>query len=41
MNYVLFRLLKQIGHKVDENHFSFLKTEKGRKEHDEIIETIF
>ena len=31
MNYVLFHLLKQLGHKVDLNNFSLLKTEKTKK----------
>ena len=41
MNYVLFHLLKQLGHKVDLNNFSLMKTEKARKEHDEIIRRCF
>ena len=41
MNYVLFRLLKQMGHQVDENNFSLIKTEKAKKEHDAIHEKIF
>ena len=41
MNYVLFHLLKQLGHKVDPNNFSLMKTEKARKEHDEILKRIF
>ena len=38
MNYVLFRLLKHLGHKVDEKHFPLLKTDSRKKNHDEIIE---
>ena len=41
MNYVLFHLLKQLGHKVDESHFSLMKTEERKKNHDEIIGKIF
>ena len=41
MNYVLFHLLKQLGHKVDESHFSLIKTEERKKNHDEIIGKIF
>ena len=31
MNYVLFHLLKHLGHKVDPNNFTLLKTEKAKK----------
>ena len=41
MNYVLFHLLKQLGHKVDLNNFSLMRTVKARKEHDEILKKIF
>ena len=41
MNYVLFHLLKHLGHKVDLNNFSLLKTEKVKKNYDEICEKIF
>ena len=37
MNYVLFYLLKQLRHDVDENNFSLMKTEERKKNHDEII----
>ena len=40
MNYVLFHLLKQLGHKVDLNNF-LLKTEKTKKKYDEILKKIF
>ena len=41
INYVLFYLLKHLGHKVDPNNFSLLKTEKAKKTHDEICQNIF
>ena len=41
MNYVLFHLLKQLGHDVDESHFFLMKTEEIKKNHDEIIGKIF
>ena len=41
MNYVLFHLLKQLGHDVDEKNFSLMKTEERKKNHDEIIGKIF
>ena len=41
MNYVLFHLLKHLGHKVDPNNFSLMRTEKAKKSHDEICEKIF
>ena len=41
MNYVLFHLLKQLGHKVDPNNFPLLKTEKTKNKYDEIMEKIF
>ena len=41
MNYVLFHQLKQLGHDVDESHFSLMKTEEIKKNHDEIIGKIF
>ena len=40
-NYVLFRLLKHFGHKVDENNFPLLKTESRKENHDEICEKKF
>ena len=41
MNYVLFHLLKQLGHKVDPNNFPKIKTEKTKKKYDEIPENDF
>ena len=41
MNYVLFHLLKHLGHKVDPNNFPMLKTEMTKKKYDEILEKIF
>ena len=41
MNYVLFHLLKHLGHKVNESHFPLLKTESRKKNYDEICEQIF
>ena len=32
MNYVLFHLLKQLGHNVDKKNFPLLKTEKKAKQ---------
>ena len=37
MNYVLFRLLKFLGHEVNEKYFIPLKTEKTIKEHKEEV----
>ena len=41
MNYVLFHLLKHLGHKVDLKNFSLLKTEKTKKKYDEIFIYIY
>ena len=32
-----FHLFKQLGHDVDDSHFSLMKTEERKKNHDEII----
>ena len=40
MNYVLFHLLKQLGHNVDEKNFPLLKTEKSKTNQEKIIQKI-
>ena len=40
MNYVLFHLLKQLGHNVDEKNFPLLKTEKSKTNQEKIIQNI-
>ena len=41
MNYILFHLLKRLGHPVDKKNFTLIKTEKARIEHEEICKRIF
>ena len=41
LEYVLFHLLKRLGHKVKKNNFSLTKTEDIKQNHDEILENIF
>ena len=40
MNYVLFHLLKQLGHNVDEKKFPLLKTEKSKTNQEKIIQKL-
>ena len=41
LEYVLFHLLKRLGHKVKKKIFSLIKTEDIKQNHDEILKNDF